>query len=135
MPDLDITELFEDPDLADCFSVKRRKEVVDVSTGLSTQETELFHNVYGFVIAIDPKGNDRTSDAQMTSRAIEVCTSFRLRPASEGVQPDVIIHAGIEYTITSFKDHLRWGSGWVKVEAESMNASDAPAELRPEDAY
>lgn len=135
MPDLDINELFEDDDLGDCFDVKRRTERIDEGSGLAVREEELFKGVFGTVVSIEPTKNNRTPDSQMTDKVIEVCTPFRLRAASEGVQPDIIVWNGSEFTITTFKDHTRWGDGWVKVTAQSMNASDAPPEMRPEDAY
>jgi hypothetical protein len=125
VPTLDVSEVFDDDDLMDSFTVLRRSECVG-DDGRATFTRTAYPNTVGFVMVKGPGKNTRKDDSQMTSRDISVVTQFRLRAASDGVQPDEIVWDGVTFTITSITPHTRWGEGFVKAEATSMNASDRP---------
>lgn len=125
MPDLDVTEILFDPDLADTFTVRRQTETVGVN-GRSSVAVVDTPNVIGFVIVSDPSDNVRNEDGQMTPRVIDVVTTYRLRAAGTNIQPDIIIWAGTNYLVKQIKPHTRFGAGFVKVTAQSQSAADAP---------
>ena len=126
MADLDVTELLVDPDFVEMVTVTRRDEVVSAVTGRGTLVSTVFPNIVAFLITTDDDANVRKDDAQSTSRVINVVTEFRLRAAGAGIQPDVITYDGANYTVKALKPHTRWGAGFLKATAESMNAYDAP---------
>lgn len=126
MPELDVSDILSDPDIADVFVVKRRADVIDVATGRSTVQVTEYPNVIGVVLHVDPSDNERKEEAQMTSLTIAVVTRFRLRAAAEAWQPDIVRLGGIDYTVKKVLRHTRYGAGFVKAECVSMNASDPP---------
>lgn len=123
MPELDVTEILSDPDLADTFSVVRRTETVG-SNGRPTLTEVTTDNVVGVVTPGDPGNLTRTDDSAMASNLITISTTFRLRALGAGFQADVILYDGMRYTVKAMKRWQRFGAGWVKVVAESENAAD-----------
>lgn len=123
MPTLDFTDVLVSPEFTSKFSAIRRTDVVDQATGRSAVTETRVDNLLGVVVYGDGS-NNRRDDAQATDRRITVITRFRLRAASEGVQPDVVLYDGVRFTVTSLEPWHRFGSGFVKANAESMNASD-----------
>lgn len=126
MPDLDVTEILEDPDFADVFVVKRRFSHVSETTGRAEVKERFYPNIIGTVLAEDPTNQLRTDSATVIPRNITVVTRFRLWGVGDAVQPDQIIHGGITYTVQSVKAWTRFGAGFVKVFAQSQQASDPP---------
>lgn len=126
MATLDVTEILDDEDIASEFHVVRRDEAVSLDTGRATIKERLHGPIIGVVVAKGPDKNQRRDDAQMIDRRISVVTVFRLRAASDNVQPDIIIWDGTRYTITHVTPHTRFGQGFVKAEALAMQASNHP---------
>ena len=123
MPDLDVTEILSDPDLADLFDVIRRTEVVG-ATGRSTLTEVTTVGVAGVVTPGDPGNLLRKDDSQMTSRVISISTTYRLRASGEGFQPDILLYDGVRYTVKATQLWTRFGAGFVNAVATSMNAAD-----------
>jgi hypothetical protein len=121
---LDVSELLFDPDLCDLVTVTRRTNVVSTDTGRNTVTTVPYTGVVMFVLISDPSDEQRSPESTNIPRSIEVVTNFRLRGPSEGVLADVITYMGSDYTLTEIKPHTKWGAGFVKAKATSMNASD-----------
>ncbi len=128
MADLDVTELLEDPDFADVFTVTRRTDTVN-NKGRSVVSTRRYRNVLGVCQPADPSDNVRTDDSQMTNRHLNIVTRFRMHAASDGGHPDQVQMVGdpVVYTVKSVKPWTRFGAGFVKVTLESQNAADTPA--------
>lgn len=125
MPLLDVTEILSDDDLGDVFDVIRRVEVPD-GHGRATYTPTTIPNQVGVVISIDPSDLKRDDGSELSFRNISIATTFRLRAAGIGIQADQVVWDGITFTITKVKVHTRWGAGFVKAEATSQNAYDAP---------
>lgn len=125
MANLDISELFDDPDFASSFDVKRRQEVVGTNGRATTTDT-LHEGITGSVWPSEPSNQQRTEDYETSFRVIEIATSFRLRAASTGFKADIVIWEGIEYTVKAVKNFTRYGSGFVHATAESVASTDAP---------
>lgn len=123
MPGLDVTELLSDPDLCDVFDVYRRTETVG-SNGRSTTTEAVTAGVVGVVTPGDSGDLLRKDDSQMTSRIITISTTFRLRASGDGFQPDVVLYDGVRFTVKAVKLWNRFGAGYIKAAATSMNAAD-----------
>lgn len=123
MPDLDVTDLLDDDDLADDFDVVRRDETVDTH-GRSVITATNLPGQRGVITYSSPDTLQRRDDAQMTSRVAVVVTTFRLRASGYGFQPDQVLYDGITWTIKAVSPYTRFGAGFVECIMESMNAAD-----------
>lgn len=120
---LDFSDLIEDADLGDSFSVIRRTDTV-AANGRSVLTEQTISDLWGVVTFSGEGKNTRKEESQTTDNEIKVTTKFRLRAAAEGVQPDIVLYDGIRYTVTSVRRWTRLGTGFVKATAVSSNASD-----------
>lgn len=123
MADLDLSEIFSDPDLCDTFDVIRRSDAVD-DRGRSSLTEQTISNIVGVVVPGDSGDLLRGDDKSTTSRMITISTMYRLRGSGEGFQPDVIFYDGIRFTVKAVKVWTRLGAGFVKAVAVSGNAAD-----------
>ena len=127
MPTLDFSDVIASPEFTSLFNVRRRSDSVDPATGRSVPSTAaMFTGISGVVVYGGGEKNSRREDAQSTDRQLTIVTKFRLRAASASVQPDVVIYDGVEFTVIAVEHWHRFGSGFVKATAESMNAFDIP---------
>lgn len=124
MPNLDVSDLLFDPDLADRFDVERVAETVG-SNGRTTLQRTLHPKIVGVLTPESPADLIRRDDAQMMTHKLSVVTMFRLRGPSIGVQPDEILYHGARYTVVSVMPFSRFGKGFVEATATAM-ASSAP---------
>lgn len=125
MPNLDVSEVLFDPDLADTFDVRRRTEVVS-DVGRSEVTSRTYPRIIGVITPESPADLVRRDDGQMVTHKISVVTMFRLRNASEGVQPDHILYGGAVYTVTNVLPFSRFGKGFTEAIATFMSASKPP---------
>ena len=125
MPTLDFSDVILSPELNDWFSVIRRTEVVSESSGRSTIVESQTDDLIG-IVTFGAGGNRREEDAQDASRTLNIITTFRLREASPGVQPDVVLYDGQRFTITKVEPWHRTGSGFVVAQAQLQAASVPP---------
>lgn len=124
MPDLDVTEILTDPDLADMVTVRRRAEVIN-SFGETSVTTEVFADVIAVITTQSAGELIRRDDGQSQPRKISVVTMFRLRAASPGYQPDEIDVDGSTFTVTEVLPYTRFGEGFVEVIATYMGTLPA----------
>jgi len=134
MPWLDVSDIVDDPDLADIFNVIQRPETVDPATGRSSTGSVENLDILGVVTMQDPAELMRRDDSDSAPRLIFVASTFRFRATSkEGGSPykgDVIVwpqpgEAGsTEYTVIKVYPYSRYGAGFTEVVAQSMNATD-----------
>jgi hypothetical protein len=125
MPDIDVSELLFDPDIADVFDVVRRSEVVGAD-GRATVSPVRHRCIVGSVQATGDGGLQRRDDGQMMPRSISIVTVFRLRGPAPGFQPDQIIFDGVTYTVNEIMPMSRFGRGFIEATAISMNAGNPP---------
>ena len=125
MPLLDVTEVLNDPDFADVFSVLRRSEAVG-NNGRAVITEQQTDGVVGVVTIASPNDLVRFDAGQMTGRGIMIVTTFRLRASAQGVQPDQVIWDGATYTVKGIDPYHRFGAGFIEALAMSMNASTPP---------
>lgn len=133
MADLDVTDLFLDPDFAMTVTVQRRLETVG-GGGRSALTVTTFDDVVAYVVPVDTRigGNalERGTDEQHRGAALQIITTFRLRgPSQDGAdayQPDVVIYNGDPYIVDVVNDFSKWGAGFIRAELSSMDSVDAP---------
>lgn len=125
MPNLDVSEVLLDPDIADVFDVVRRAEAVG-DDGRATTKDSTYRNIIGVVTTAEPGAAEIKDDGQMMPRKISVVTLFRLRGPASGVQPDQIIIGGVTFTVTEVLPFTRFGRGFVEVVATSIAPTSRP---------
>jgi hypothetical protein len=126
MPLLDVNDLLVDPDLADRFTVIRRREIVDPATGRAAVVEQLFRNVTGVVTAQSPNDLERREDYQNMTRSISVVTAFQVYGAVQGYQPDLILWKGTRHLVKHVDPYPQFGRGFYQVECSSMANMDEP---------
>jgi hypothetical protein len=124
MPTLDVTEILDDPDICDTFSVIQRTETAN-SFGESTLTETQTDNVVGVVV---PGSGTltREDDHQSLTKTISVVTTFRLQGPSPGFQADIVVWKGSRYLVTTLDDLTNYGAGHVEAECVSVNLVDPP---------
>ena len=125
MPLLDVSDIVDDPDFADRFTVVRRKETVDTH-GRATVVEQLFKKVVGVVTMGSPNDLDRREDYQNFTRSITVVTRFAVQGVVAGYQPDLIEWRGTRHLVKHVAPYPQFGRGFYQVECSSMNNVDAP---------
>ena len=127
MPTIDVSDLTEDPDLADTFTVLRRQQVTGTNGTISVTTTT-YPNVVGVV---GPSGDNslaRQAAFETQGKSIQVITKFRLRGATREAgnvyQPDVVVWGGDNFLVVSVSDFTQFGVGFVSVDCTSMDLVD-----------
>jgi galactose-6-phosphate isomerase len=122
------------PRLLDCFTVTRRRQIMDDKGYSTVPNPEKSYQVNGVVTIASPNDLERLSDGQYAGKTINVVTQFRLRTAcqvdGEDFQPDIVTWAGSDFLVASVDDYSRYGPGFVEALATSMvNLDPPPGEL------
>jgi hypothetical protein len=131
MPDIDVSDLTLDSDIAgESFSVIRRQETVGAN-GASTLEATTLPAAGDppIVGAIFPSGDNslvREEAYQTQAEALTVITQFRLRGASKDAngnsfQPDIVVWNGGNYLVKSIKPWTSYGAGFIEAECTSYD--------------
>lgn len=128
MPDIDVTDLLVDPEIAgDTFDVIRRKQVVDAH-GTTTVVPTLFQNVTGSVTPTGDQSLVRAEAYETQANTIKVITTFRLRGVSkeggDSYLPDVVVWAGSNFEVKSLNDWNRFGAGMMEADCASIDFAD-----------
>lgn len=135
MPDIDVTDLLSDPDIAgDEFTVKRRQETVN-TFGRSVVATVPL-DACGPVFPAGDNSLIRQDAFDAEANTITVVTEFRLRGPSKsgGLQfkADLVEwprQSGNHYIVRTTNDFSRYGAGMIEAECTSIDFSDeAPEE-------
>lgn len=132
MPDIDVSDLMLDSDIAgESFTVIRRQETVGAN-GASTLATTTLPLAGDPLIvgSITPTGDNslvRQEAFQTQASTVTVITAFRLRGASKdgagnSFQPDIIVRAdGSQYLVASLKPWTAFGAGFIEAECTSFD--------------
>jgi len=124
MPELDVSDVLDDPMFEDEIDVVRRPETL---INGRTQVGEVWHyGVSAVITQQDPASIMRREDGVTVPRRIFIATRFRLRGASAGYQPDAIHWNGTVYYVEEVLPYTRYGSGFVEVIASSQSQPDQP---------
>lgn len=129
MPEIDVTDILVDIDIADSqFTVIRRQEVVN-NFGETTLVTTTYPPTLPQPIgAIYPTGDNklqRKEDFTSQSDTITVVTQFRLRGASKSggnkFQPDIVVWNGNNYVVSNVNEFTQYGAGFIEAECTSID--------------
>lgn len=127
MPLLNPGIVVNSPFLADTFTRTRRTQVVsDLGRATRTAEHLCGH---GIVTMATSKDLEMLAEEQHADQVISVISQMELRGPTPGADPDMITWAGTSYKVMLAKPHPRFGQGWYKVLAGSMNAIDLMPEV------
>ena len=116
MPDLDLSDILCDPDLAgDVFHVVRR--IASISAGgvvaITGTQTDL---LFGGVVPQDATlGQD--PDGARVAGTIKVWAQYPFVMASGGTLADLILWNGRRYIVTDVQDYSRFGGGFMAATA------------------
>lgn len=133
MPQIDVSDVLSDPDLAgEPFRVLRRSETVN-----SFGEGVLKQTVYDAIGSISPTGDQslvREEAYSQDADTIRVITTFRLRGASKDMglnyQPDLVMWNDSFYIVKAANDFSRYGAGFIDAECIQIDyVGTAPSDL------
>lgn len=125
MPNLDVSDVLLDPDLADRFTVKRRPAGTNAHGRVETTP-EIIPRVLGVVTAASPTDLERLDDNQRMGRNLSVVTKFRLRGPATGYQPDIVLWYGNDYVVKDVQPYPQYGAGFIQAIVGSMDSMDNP---------
>jgi hypothetical protein len=94
---IDVTELFNDPDLASPLIITRSAQTIDAHG--RAQRTSTCYTAVGVAQPASPRTLAMLPDVSRTSGAIEVWTQFDLKEGTQGGFPDEITWLGQIYTV------------------------------------
>lgn len=132
MPDIDVSDVLIDPEIAgDTFTVLRRQETMTVR-GKSTVVVTAFDNQVGAVWPSSDNELKRLADYDAQHKAITVVTAFRLRGVSnaggQSFKPDIVQWGGSNFEVADLKDWSRFGAGMIEaICVETDFVGQAPA--------
>lgn len=133
MPDIDVTDILDDPLVAgEGFWVYRRSQTVG-DNGRAVLAGAWLPAI-GSVTPTGDQSLTRADAFQTQARTIDVVTTFRLRGVSRterGVeyQPDMVFWDGDFFVVKDLSDYSRYGAGMMEAECTSVDYKDRPAEL------
>ncbi|SRR5258708_11405473 len=131
MPDIDVTDVLDDPMFCELLTIQRRQETVNAKGRATTNVVVIDPAPIGVVQPVSDQPLQRGPDQQNLPRLLEVHTPFRLRSASrqgtgEQYQPDRIVWNGDTYVVNKVQDYSRYGAGWVQADCSSDVATERP---------
>jgi len=126
MPDIDVSDLCDDPDIAgESFTVVRRQQVMQQNGVPSTATTN-----FSATGSITPTGNNslvRQEAFSTQSNTVRVITTFRLRGPSKDsngnvYEADIIMTAdGTSYIVSSLNEWNKFGGGFMEAECTAID--------------
>jgi hypothetical protein len=132
MPTVDVTELFDDPDLASPLLIIRRRQIMDNhgrAINVPTTTTAV-----GVIQPARPRTLAMLPDLSRTSGAVEVWCRFDLKEGTQGTAPDEVVWLGQTYTVANVQ---RWanegGASWTHAvcELKALVAPEQSVEVEP----
>jgi galactose-6-phosphate isomerase len=131
MPDIDVSDLLFDSDIAgEAFSVIRRQEVVGGNGVATLTVTTLpLAGDPAIVGSVTPTGDNslvRAEAYSTQSNTIKVITEFRLRgpskdAAGQSFQPDIVLWNGNHFVVSTLNEWTSYGAGFVEAECTSFD--------------
>ena len=105
MPSIDVTELFEDPDLSSPIKVIKYSQRIDQHGRAQNTPTSI--NTVGVIQPARPRVLAMLTDLSRTSGAVEVWCRMSLKEGTQTTAPDEVEWLGQIYTIANVQ---RWGN-------------------------
>lgn len=116
MPDLDVSDILDDPDFATSFTVKRNVATTGANGRATYTATET--PTTGVVTSDAGQNLSRTADARNAVGRIMIHTKFFLYSGEDATEADIIVWRGREWTIIVVNDYSEYGLGFVSAVAE-----------------
>lgn len=116
MPNLDVSDVLDDPDFVTSFTVKRT--VVSVGSNGRSSAIETVTPTTGVITSDAGQNLSRTPDARNAVGRIMIHTKFFLYSGEDATDADVIVWRGREWTIIVVNDYSEYGLGFVSAVAE-----------------
>jgi len=129
-PFIDPSVMLLDPQFTDHFAVVKRVQNVD-SNGLVSTADSITPNVLGIVTPTTPSDLRRFDDKQFGQRTLKIYTQARLNSAAtdratgQQRQPDYLLWNGDKFVVVDIEPWTRFGPGWTKVLATSVDSVEA----------
>jgi hypothetical protein len=127
MPDIDVSDLCDDGDIAgETFTVVRRRSVMQ-QNGTAALVTTYFPSCRG---SLTPTGDNSLVRAEAfttQSNTMLVITTFRLRGAGKDsfgnvFEPDIVLtDEGEAFVVSSLNEWTKFGGGFVEAECTSID--------------
>lgn len=112
MPDLDVTDLLADPDIAgSSIVITRAKRTVDTSSG-RTVDAPYAISTYGSVQPASGAQLRQLPEEQRVEAHISVIVPVMLIPLSRTNAPDLISYHGQTYRVITANDYGDFGQGY-----------------------
>lgn len=135
MPEIDVTDVLLDADVAgQSFTVLRRQERVD-QYGISSTVVQAISDVLG---SVQPTGDNsliREDAYDAQAKTLKVITSFRLRgvstSAGQNYKPDQIQWNGDTYEVRVVDDFSQFGGGMIEAECVQVDYVGLPPDALP----
>jgi galactose-6-phosphate isomerase len=128
MPLLDVTDVLDDPDFNDFFSV-RRPALVATSGGTAAETDQTFTQCVGVVTPASAADMQLLPEGSFQQGVISIITKFRLQ-SGKGVDfgPDIVYWHGASYTVMHVGDWSGFGVGFVEAVARlrELNPPSVP---------
>ena len=112
MANIDVTELFCDPDFCDSFTFIRRTEQVDLHGRAQTPLNQTMTG-YGSIQPLSGQALRMMPMLSNTQGSIEIWTNTPLQTLTDKLKPDIVCWDGNQYTVTAIPgDFSNWGVGF-----------------------
>lgn len=126
MPDIDVTDILFDTDVAEQLSITRREQVISTGGVVSTEPTTISPRPWGVVIPQADLATQRGPDQATLPRLLQVHTTFRLRGASNSsgasYLPDILTWNGDSYVVNKVQDYSHFGPGFIQADCSAQGA-------------
>lgn len=110
MPTIDVSDVLLSPEFCESFTVNRRAETVGTDGRNTFTETQL--SAYGIFLPASPNDLMRLPEGEMGQQAMTIYSTFQLKGASVGYQPDQVVWMGDNYVVRSVQPFPNYGPGW-----------------------
>ncbi len=126
---LDVSDVLLDPEIADKFSVIRRR-TSNNTYGEVSNSASTFNGVIGVVTSSSPNDLMRLADDQLMGRHLTIVTRFRLygpaKNATASFQPDIVVWMGDQFVVKNIDPYPQYGAGFVQAIVGSIDPIDMP---------
>ena len=120
MPDLDVTDILADSDIAgEQITIIRAKRTVS-QYGI-TVDSPYSIITYGNVQPASGQQLQQFPEEQRTGAFISVTVPVMLIPLSRSNAPDLILHNGQNYRVITVSDYANYGQGYYQATAQLVD--------------
>lgn len=126
MAQLDLSDVVNDPDLAEPFGLTRIRRVQAVGNDGIAVDTEVSDAFQGVVTAGKGDTLARTPDGSRAAGNMTVTSSFDLVPNDGDQDADIVVWQGRRYVVQSIADYRNFGYIQAYCELQPLNGTIQP---------